>query len=113
MPDLRGRVPIHTSSTHPLSEKAANETVALGSHQIPLRTHAANAQEMDGTLPSPSNAVWAATATKNQATAPSVLVQMNQASISAAGAAKPHDNMIPFRALTFLIATEAMHPSRS
>ena len=112
LPDLRGRVPIHTSSTHLLSQKAGTETVALGSQQIPQHTHAAAAQKAAGTLASPTNGVWATTSTNNYATATSGLTNMNSASISPAGSTLPHDNMMPFLALSFIIATSGIYPTR-
>ena len=112
LPDLRGRVPIHTSPSHYLSQAAGTETVTLQTQEMPMHTHAAAAQKAAGTLTTPTNGVWATTSTNNYATATSGLTNMNSASISPAGSTLPHDNMMPFLALSFIIATSGIYPTR-
>lgn len=112
LPDLRGRVPIHTSPSHYLSQAAGTETVTLQTLEMPMHTHAAAAQKAAGTSASPTNGVWATTSTNNYAKATSGLTHMNSASISPAGSTLPHDNMMPFLALSFIIATSGIYPTR-
>ncbi|MGK5028776.1 phage tail protein [Janthinobacterium sp. DSP2-3-3] len=112
LPDLRGRVPIHMVANHPLGQAAGNESVTLQTLQLPAHTHAASAQKAAGTLASPTNGVWAAAATNNYATATSGLVRMNPTTISAVGSTLPHENMMPFLAVSFIIATAGIYPIR-
>lgn len=114
LPDLRGRVPIHKSTAYPLGAKAGTETVTLTPGQMPSHTHAAAAQSAVGTATSPSNAYWAATTTTNIYTNTNTgLVAMAPNSVSMAGGSLPHDNMMPYLGISFIISTQGIFPSQA
>ena len=98
---------------YPLGKAAGTETVHLANaadtRHIPMPPRHRKAA---GTLASPANGVWATTSTNNYATATTGLTNMNPASISTAGGTLPHDNMMPFLAISFIIATVGMYPIR-
>ncbi|ANF95613.1 phage tail protein [Paenibacillus bovis] len=117
LPDLRGRVPLHNSTvpnnTFPLGSRAGSETVNLTTAQMPAHSHTVQALSTPATQSSPdANALWAQTAMYSDGTGTG-LAPMNPAAISAAGAAQPHNNMMPSLPLTFMIALVGIFPSRS
>ncbi|PWK13484.1 phage tail protein [Tumebacillus permanentifrigoris] len=113
LPDLRGRVPISTSSSYPLGVAAGVASHTLTSTEIPAHVHVAQGSS---TVPSPnvspSNGVWGdATGQFTQSTA--ALAQMSQQAISTAGGSQAHPNMQPYLALNYCIALEGIYPSRN
>src|SRR5437773_6746213 len=55
LPDLRGRIPIHQSSGHPLAEKGGSEAVPLTAAQMPAHSHAVIASKGLGSTGNPAN----------------------------------------------------------
>src|SRR5262245_44740874 len=47
LPDLRGKVPIHTGNGHTLGETAGSTSVTLTISQMPQHVHALNATNLD------------------------------------------------------------------
>lgn len=111
LPDLRGRIPMHFSDTHPLAQMGGTETVTLLSDQMPVHTHTAGAQVAAGTQTSPAGAVWAQAGT-NQYAMVNANAAMSPSAITTAGGSQPHDNMMPFLALNFIIALDGIYPTR-
>jgi microcystin-dependent protein len=120
LPDLQGRIPIHagtgpSGNTYQLGEKAGVETVTLTTNQIPIHSHGpAQASSSDGTQSSPTNGVWAKSSLGAYSSG-SATVSMNvQAlSLSVAGGSQPHDNMMPFLAISFIISLFGVFPSQN
>lgn len=110
LPDLQGRAPVHVASTNfTLGQQGGTETVTLTTNQIPGHGHLAQANNA-GTAPSPSGAVWASwTGTQYSDQAPAAT--MNAAAIQNAGGSQPHENMVPFLTLNFIIALIGTYPS--
>ena len=65
LPNFQGRVVVHqgqnptTGTTFVNGQMGGVETVTLNSSQLPAHTHQVRASSLDGTTPSPENAVWA------------------------------------------------------
>ncbi|MGK5079967.1 phage tail protein [Janthinobacterium sp. HLX7-2] len=112
LPDLRGRVPIHNAPTHPVGQMAGTETVTVLPTQLPAHSHAAQAQTAVGTASSPASGVWASTKVNNYIGVTSELMNMSPTTIAPVGGTQPHENMMPFMAISFIIATAGMFPSR-
>lgn len=116
VPDLRGRVPIHKSADYPLGAKSGTETVSLLESQLPPHTHLAAAQSTVGSADTPANAYWAASsAGKNIYTTDvttTALSGMAPGAILPAGGSLPHENMMPFFPLTFIMSTLGIYPQR-
>ena len=56
LPDLQGRVPIHTGSGHTLGERAGEQAHTLSLPETPTHTHQVNASSLPGDGVVPSNA---------------------------------------------------------
>ncbi len=124
LPDLRGRVAVHSGSgTGPglsnrrLGERGGQETVVLSVNSLPAHSHVAVARGYSGSgnLEDPHDNVWAK---KNRDDDYSDLlpnVDMNAAaiSISNTGGSQPHENMQPWLAVNHIIALVGVFPSRN
>ncbi len=112
LPDLRGRMPVHAGNGLTLGQVGGVEQVTLTANQIPSHTHAAQAQNSVGNSASPANSVWA-NSTLNQFTAGPAAAPMNAANVAATGGNQPHDNMMPFTAVNFIISLFGIYPSQN
>ncbi|MBL0386544.1 phage tail protein [Tumebacillus sp. ITR2] len=111
LPDLRGRVPIHFNSNHPLGASQGEAAHTLISTEIPMHTHLAQGSSAAASDISPQNNVWA---TQSNLYGPaSSLALMNPESIAATGGSQPHNNMQPYLSVNFCIALVGIYPSRN
>lgn len=107
LPDLRGRVPVHHSDTYINGQRGGSETVMLTSGQLPQHTHAVAAAGPPNSA-DPSGRFWADDNTGDSAPYKTNAMNtlMSPASIGTAGQSAPHENMMPFQALNYIIALE-------
>ncbi|ELK43120.1 MULTISPECIES: phage tail protein [Brevibacillus] len=117
LPDLRGRVPVHmgtnpsTQTAYPLGAMGGTETVVLQSGQLPTHTHTVNVSSTDGTDVEPGGHVWAkriSQFSQNQAA-----IQMSPLAVESIGGNQPHNNMMPYTVISFIIATIGYYPVQS
>jgi microcystin-dependent protein len=108
LPNLRGRVPIHFSNAHNLGEAAGSTSVTVNIQQLPTHTHAL----MGSQTASPTNTVLASTGSPIYAP-PAALTTLNAVSVSSVGGSQPHNNMMPYLTLNFIIALQGIFPSRN
>jgi microcystin-dependent protein len=111
LPDLRSRVPIHQASGFVVGQIAGQEEVTLTTNQIPSHTHSARSDASPGAFTSPAGNVWAASSA--YADGSSNPTQMATGALGNAGGGQPHDNMVPFLAVNFIIALFGIFPSRN
>jgi microcystin-dependent protein len=116
LPDLRGRIPIHTGSgpglsTRQLGAKGGAENVTLTTNQLPSHTHPVkgtndigNSTEPAGRLPASSNTI-----DLYVSTAPTV--DFNAAAVPGTGGSQSHNNLMPFLCINFIIALVGIYPS--
>ncbi len=114
LPDLRGRIPIHYSSTRPLGNKAGAETVSLTETTIPSHTHVWRASDggpqndspIGAGLAKPTNNIYHAPPFAN-------VVGLKTEMVGLAGQSSAHDNVMPFQCINFIIALVGIYPSRN
>jgi microcystin-dependent protein len=112
LPDLRGRVPIHSGNGFTLAETGGVETATLTTAQIPGHSHQAVAFAGAGTNASPSGGVWAeCSLSPYSSTAPGLA--MNAAAVGNVGASQPHNNLIPYLCVEFIISLFGVFPSQT
>ena len=114
LPELRRRVPIHRSDTHPQAERSGEEAQVLQVSELPSHTHTMAASNVDGNSGSPSGALYGGAAaglglTYSNAT-PTLDTQLAAGSIAPTGN-QGHQNMMPFQTLNFCIAIQGLFPS--
>ncbi|WP_410220955.1 phage tail protein [Pedobacter sp.] len=112
LPDLRGRAPIHVSSTIPQATKGGAEMVTLTVPELPQHTHLAAASNLPGTTNIPTNAVPAETGAtdKEYFNGGDFNTTMSQQFIEPVGGNQSHKNMQPYMALNFIICTRGLYP---
>jgi microcystin-dependent protein len=116
LPDLSGRIPIHMGagpglSTRVIGELSGSESVTLSAPQMPAHAHLPQAHSAAGSQSSPQNALWAGSAaaaySPNQPG-----MAMRSTLIGASGGSQPHENMMPFVAINFIISLFGIFPSQ-
>jgi len=115
LPDLRGRVPVHMGqgpglSNYQLAQSGGVETVTLTQNQIPSHAHAPVASNT-GNSDNPANSFWANSTTGKPYSAAPPAIQMNPGTVLPTGGSQPHDNMIPYLCVTYLISLFGIFPS--
>ncbi len=115
LPNLQSRVPVHKGqgpglSNRIIAETGGVETVTLTQNQIPSHTHTPVASGTGGS-DNPANNFWANSTTGKPYSAAPTTVQMNPGTIAPAGGNQPHDNMIPFLCVSYIISLFGIFPS--
>jgi microcystin-dependent protein len=116
VPNLCGRIPIHMGtgpglSTYVIGQAAGTEQVTLLTTQIPSHTHTLNAST-GGTLSSdPTNNAPNGLAKLYSKTLTSVGMAPNM--IAPTGGSQPHNNMMPYLTVTFIISLYGVFPSQN
>lgn len=108
LPDFRGRTPVHWGNSTVLGEVGGESAHTLQQTEIPAHTHTLNASA--GT-PDTGQATGYLTTVSDSLYDPNpngVMVSTNPA-----GGSQPHNNMQPYLAINFCIATAGIFPSRN
>jgi len=118
LPDLRGRVPIHQGTdsfgnNRVLAQNGGVETVTLSVSQIPVHNHVPQSFSNTGNQNSPAGGVWGLSSSGSlySNTAPSIA--MDPSAMGSAGGSQPHDNMIPFLGVNFILSLFGIFPSQT
>jgi microcystin-dependent protein len=115
LPNLQSRVPVHVGPGFALAQAAGAETVTLTTNQIPNHSHVPQCfnNPPGGGLNTPQNGVWATSTAGGVYSDQAPGVGMNPAAIGTTGGSQPHDNMIPFLVINFIISLFGIFPSQS
>ena len=113
LPNLQSRVPVHVGPGFALGQSGGAESVTLTTSQIPAHSHVPQAVSGPGNQQSPANGVWASpsSGTIYSDVAPSLALA--PAAVGSAGGSQPHDNMIPFLVVNFILSLFGIFPSQS
>ena len=129
LPDLRGRMPLHTGSGPGLTprregEQGGVEQHLLGREEMPGHRHRLKASADTAKGRAPADQVLAATgahrhSSDSERRRPPIYsdgpsnVAMDSSSISSTGGGQPHENMPPYTVVRCIIALEGIFPARS
>lgn len=120
LPDLRGRVPLHTGRGPGLSNRVqgsrgGQEAVTLTESEIASHAHALVGTPEVATERTPGGKLLASKERISQysSTQPGTLVELAPESIAPAGGSQPHDNMPPYLTLRWCVALTGVFPSRN
>jgi microcystin-dependent protein len=114
LPNLQSRVPIHAGNGFTLGETGGVESVTLTIQQIPSHNHPATCKGgvNTGNSATPANNVWASQSSFGIYTTDfSSPVQMNPGVMQPVGGSQPHENMIPFLAVNFILSLFGLFPN--
>lgn len=130
LPDLQGRVPLGMGngqglSSRTIGSKGGAETATLTVAQLPMHNHptivtsasgTTNTASSDKLLASPSavqvNATTAKAVNIYTTSTGNNSVQLAPSSSVSQGGNQPHDNMVPFATINFIICINGIYPSR-
>jgi len=114
LPNLQGRAPIHVGSGHTLGEAAGSSSVTLTQQTMPTHQHllvASNTNSGGGIAPgsdkllgNPGTLVY---------NAPQALDTMLPQCVGNVGGSQPHNNMMPYLVLNFIIALQGIFPTQN
>jgi microcystin-dependent protein len=113
LPNIRGRVPIHMGNGHTLGEAAGSTSVTVNIQQLPTHTHAFMASQTLGDTPLSTNTVLAQTPALIYNNTVANLTTLNPTAVSSVGGSQPHNNMMPYLTLNFIIALQGIFPSQN
>jgi microcystin-dependent protein len=117
LPDLRSRVPIHLgnngANTYVIGQSGGVEQVTLTVGQLPAHNHApALASTATTGSSSPAGGVWANGPGIKQYSGSAPTGTMAPGT-NAMGGSQPHDNMLPFLAVNYIISLFGVYPSQN
>jgi len=120
LPNLQGRVPVGFGqgpglSDYVLGQSAGEDTVTLLNNEMPQHTHAPLADGGPGGTDSPVNGTPARLigGTPYAPSNSSLNQQMNTSVVQPAGSSLPHNNLMPYLTLNWIIALQGVFPSRN
>ena len=112
LPNLQSRVPMHQGGGFTLGASAGEETVTLTAQQIPAHRHPPQSHSGSADSAGPSAEFWGNWGSAEYSDqAPNA--QMKAAAMGAAGGSQPHDNMLPYLAVNFIISLFGVFPSQT
>lgn len=112
LPDMRGRVPMHTNPSHAVGESQGSEAVSLTANQLPAHTHSAIADSDAGTSADPTGHHWANSAGAVAYSTVATGSNMSISAIQTTGESIPHENRQPYQCISFMICVDGIYPSR-
>ncbi|HEV2034157.1 MAG TPA: tail fiber protein [Candidatus Dormibacteraeota bacterium] len=112
LPDLQSRVPVHQGPGFVIGQKAGVESHILTLNEMASHSHPAQATSGPGTTQAPSGEVWAQWSSP-QFSGQTPNAALNAGAIGVIGGGQPHDNMIPFLTVNFIISLFGVFPSQT
>jgi microcystin-dependent protein len=121
LPNLDGSTPICQGQGPGLSdrfigESSGTDTVTLLATEMPIHTHnmmAQNIDPADAASPAPNVTLGKTTPGSQYLVTNTNLVQMWPTSLGVSGNSLPHNNMMPYLTVLFIIARQGVYPPRS
>jgi len=114
LPNLQSRLPVHVGPGFALGQAGGAESVTLTTSQIPAHSHVPQASSQQGSSGSPAGNVWAVTSqNSNIYSSNPPNASMAPQAVGQAGGSQPHDNMMPFLVINFIISLFGVFPSQS
>jgi microcystin-dependent protein len=114
LPDLQGRVPVHTDTpgpNYPMSSKVGAESVTLNTNQTPVHSHAMVASLNAGTTTNAANNLLSASPTNQLYTQDVASVATAAGNVGTRGNQQPHNNLQSYLAVSYIISLYGVFPS--
>lgn len=119
LPDMRGRIPMHSGqgpglTDRLLGEAAGSETNTLDVTQLPAHSHSVAAVTTDGDTNLPTAALSANTKILDKEySSAAANATMNPSMIGSTGGSQPVNNIQPFMCVNFIIALQGIYPPQN
>jgi microcystin-dependent protein len=111
LPNIRGRVPIHMGNGHTLGEAAGSTSVTVNIQQLPTHLHGLQGSNTNADQPVGTNNYFGAAL--NTYTPAANLLTIDPSTVTSVGGSQPHNNMMPYLVLNFIIALQGIFPSQN
>jgi microcystin-dependent protein len=119
LPNISGRLPVdqgtspQTGTTYTLGQTGGVSSVTLTTNQIPVHTHPVVADNNNATTTntSPTNTTYGNATPTTVYSATTLLHPMFP--LPSQGGSQPHDNMMPYVAVTYIISPFGIFPSQN
>jgi len=111
LPNFQGRAPIHVGSGFTLGQAAGQSAHTLTQSEMPAHFHVMNGSGTDAETNNATGAYLGVVA--NTYTSPQNFVALAPAAVTNTGGSQPHNNMMPYLVLNFVIALQGIFPSQS
>jgi microcystin-dependent protein len=118
LPNLLSRVPVSMGqgpglSNYVLGQVGGSETVTLTSGQLPSHTHTVGCTSGSSNSQTPQNNFWGTWGDAQYSDQPANTTMNANAVAQPPWGSRPHDNLMPFQAINFIIALVGIYPSRN
>jgi microcystin-dependent protein len=118
LPDLRGRAPLHQGQSsgtqnYVIGEIGGVEVVTLTTQQIPVHNHSFVATTAAATATSPNGNIMATSPTIESYVLDVAGPQLAANAITGVGGSQPHENMMPFLCINYIISLFGVFPSQT
>jgi len=115
LPDMRGRMPLHTGAGFVPGQAGGEQAHTLTQAELPQHTHVLESNTALTTSMTPANALPGKKGRlgRDLYGAAGNLTGLHPSSVTSVGASQPHENMQPFLTLNFVIALVGIFPSRN
>jgi len=118
LPDFQGRAAMDAGTGSGLTartvgDKGGAETIAVTVPQLPPHRHVFRATAATATTSTPTSELLAEPAQPSLYGLSGEATQMYAASVVPAGGSYPHNNMMPYLTMDFIIALQGIFPSRN
>jgi microcystin-dependent protein len=121
LPDLQGRLPLHSGqgpglSPHSLGETSGTESVTLTPSQLPGHNHTVShgaGSAADSPSPLGRYPAVPASGTPYSGTTGAQMAAGTVTSLASSGGSQPHNNLMPSLCVNFIIAMQGVFPARN
>ena len=119
VPDLQGRVPVHAgqgpgiTQNYQLGEKVGVPSVTLTIPQLPIHNHAYIASTAVANSNSPQDQILGQSTQRAIYFEATTTTNLAPTAVQPAGGSQPHENLMPFLTITFIISLFGVFPSQN
>lgn len=113
LPDLRGRIPIHTGSGYVQGQAGGAETIILSAGQMPAHSHSLSGTTAIADQRNPVAGFFAQPEKPLYAPPDATPPALDPNAVGPSGSNQPHDNMQPFLCVSFIISLFGIFPSQN
>ncbi len=119
LPNLQSRIPVHAgqgpniSQNYQLGEMAGVESVTITIPQLPIHNHAVMASTATASNPNPDGNILATSPTIESYVIDVAGPALAPNTVQFVGGSQPHDNMMPFLCINFIISLYGIFPTQN
>jgi microcystin-dependent protein len=116
LPDLQGRLPVHQGqgpgiqSNYTIGEAAGTESVTISTNQLPVHNHPLLASGDTANSPNAQDNLASECVTTTPYFNDVPGVAMNNQIVSVIGGSQPHENMMPYLCISFILSLFGVFP---